>query len=237
LRSFKNDRQRQPRRHGVDNDFYDNAPSPMILPSFASTSPAPETRATVKWFNAEKGFGFVGLADGSGDAFLHVNALQAAGYKAVNPGVTLRVRLGNGQKGRQIDQVISVDETTADVGRPARQLERGAPRHQIELRSAVEIVGTVKWYNPEKGFGFITPQGGGKDVFVHATALERAGLEPLQEGQSVRVGVVQGTKGAEVSTISLLWARDQRQSQLARRTSVRSMPWSRKTPLVTLECG
>ena len=204
MRSFKNDRQRQPRRHGVDDDFYDNAPSPIILPSFASTSPAPETRATVKWFNAEKGFGFVGLADGSGDAFLHLNALQAAGYKAVNPGVTLQVRLGNGQKGRQIDQVISVDETTADVGRHARKQAQDSPRHQVEPGSALAIVGTVKWYNHKKGFGFISPQGGSMDVFVHATALERAGLGSLQEGQSVRVGVVQGTKGAEVSTISLL---------------------------------
>ena len=60
------------------------------------------------------------------------------------------------------------------------------------------MVGTVKWYDPAKGFGFITPEGGGRDVFVHATALERAGLGPLQERQSVRMGVVQGAKGPEV---------------------------------------
>jgi cold shock protein len=111
--------------------------------------------------------------------FLHVNALQAAGCKAVNPGATLQVRQGNGQKGRQVEQVISADETTADVGRPARPRARDLPRHQVERVAAVEIVGTVKWYNPEKGFGFIAPQGGGKDVFVHVTALERAGLGPL----------------------------------------------------------
>jgi CspA family cold shock protein len=200
----KNHRQRQPRRHGVADDFYDNAPSAMIVPTFASTSPAPEALAIVKWFNAEKGFGFVSLADGSGDVFLHVNALQPTGYKAVNPGATLQVRLGNGQKGRQVNQVISVDETTADVGRPARPQARGLPRHQFERAAAVEIVGTVKWYNPEKGFGFISPQGGGKDVFVHVTVLERAGLGPLLEGQLVSIGVAQGTKGPEVRTISLL---------------------------------
>ena len=65
------------------------------------------------------------------------------------------------------------------------------------------MMGTVKWYNPDKGFGFITPESGGKDVFVHATALERAGLGPLQEGQTVRMGVVQGAKGPEAGTISL----------------------------------
>jgi cold shock protein len=161
----------------------------------------------VKWFNAEKGYGFVALADGSGDVFLHVNALQAAGHQAVSPGATLRVRVGAGQKGRQVDQVVSVDESTAEqpgARRPQfpRTRTEGAPRRQVDLSSAVEMAGTVKWYNPDKGFGFITPQAGGKDVFVHATVLERAGLAPLQEGQSVRMGVVQGAKGPEAATIS-----------------------------------
>ncbi len=57
---------------------------------------------------------------------------------------------------------------------------------------------------PDKGFGFTDPtQSGGKDVFIHATVLERAGLGPLQEGQSVRMGVVQGAKGPEAGTISV----------------------------------
>ena len=73
----------------------------------------------------------------------------------------------------------------------------------MDLSTAVDMVGTVKWYNPDKGFGFITPQSGGKDVFIHATVLERAGLGPLQEGQTVRMGVVQGQKGPEAGTISL----------------------------------
>jgi CspA family cold shock protein len=61
--------------------------------------------------------------------------------------------------------------------------------------------GTVKWYNPDKGFGFISPRDGGRDVFVHATALERAGLSTLQEGQPVRMQVVQGAKGPEVGSL------------------------------------
>jgi CspA family cold shock protein len=46
--------------------------------------------------------------------------------------------------------------------------------------------GTVKWFNPTKGYGFIQPQGGGKDVFVHISAVERAGLATLNEGQTVQ---------------------------------------------------
>jgi CspA family cold shock protein len=211
LRAPRNDRQRQPRRRGFDDDnFFGNTPTPVTFPGFAPSSSAPEAQATVKWFNAEKGYGFAALADGSGDVFLHVNTLQAAGFQAVSPGATLKIRVGQGPKGRQIDQVVSVDESTAEqpaARRPqfagARPRAQDGPRRQVDLSSAVETMGTVKWYNPDKGFGFITPQSGGKDVFIHATVLERAGLGPLQEGQSVRMGVVQGAKGPEAGSISL----------------------------------
>lgn len=56
-------------------------------------------------------------------------------------------------------------------------------------------VGTVKWFNPTKGYGFIQPEAGGKDVFVHISAVERAGLETLQEGQRIEYQVVPGRDG------------------------------------------
>ncbi|MCX7376850.1 MAG: cold-shock protein [Alphaproteobacteria bacterium] len=71
------------------------------------------------------------------------------------------------------------------------------------MSDATEVVGIVKWYNAQKGFGFVTPDTGGKDVFVHATALERAGLTTLNEGQSVRMSVVTGSKGPEAASVSL----------------------------------
>ena len=131
MRSPKNShRQYQPRRRGFDDDnFYGNTPAPVPLPSFASVSSAPEVSATVKWFNAEKGFGFAALADGSGDVFLHVNTLQAAGRQTVAPGATLRVRVGAGQKGRQVEQVISVDDSTAEQPEQRRP-QFGASRPQ-----------------------------------------------------------------------------------------------------------
>ncbi|MCC2334132.1 cold-shock protein [Cellulomonas wangsupingiae] len=61
--------------------------------------------------------------------------------------------------------------------------------------------GTVKWFNAEKGFGFITPEGGGPDLFVHFSAIQTEGYRTLEEGQSVDFEVGQGTKGPQAEQV------------------------------------
>jgi CspA family cold shock protein len=62
--------------------------------------------------------------------------------------------------------------------------------------------GTVKWFNPEKGFGFIAQEGGGPDVFVHYTAIASTGFRELTEGQQVVFDVVQGPKGPQADNVT-----------------------------------
>ena len=59
--------------------------------------------------------------------------------------------------------------------------------------------GTVKWYNPEKGFGFIQPDDGGKDAFVHVSAVERAGMSDLREGQKISFELVSDKRSGKMS--------------------------------------
>jgi CspA family cold shock protein len=152
----------------------------------------------VKRFDPERGFGFVALDVGGGDAFLHVSVLRQAGVETVGVGARLRVRTGQGQKGPQITEVLEVSDAGNAAKQRASVSEWSAAPSPIEGQ---EVRGTVKWYSAEKGFGFVTPDDGGRDVFVHATALERSGLPPLNEGQIVVLRVVQGRKGAEAETV------------------------------------
>ncbi len=62
--------------------------------------------------------------------------------------------------------------------------------------------GTVKWFNDAKGFGFITPEGGGEDVFVHYTAIKSEGFKTVKEGQPVEFEVVEGPKGLQASNVT-----------------------------------
>ena len=85
---------------------------------------------------------------------------------------------------------------------PAEKELRGATDRQ-PLEASVQKMGTVKWYNATKGFGFIVRDGGGKDIFVHASALERVGLTHLNEGRRERVDVAEGLKGPEPASIEV----------------------------------
>jgi CspA family cold shock protein len=176
--------------------------APPRGPQFDNPTGAP-IRATVKWYNPDKGFGFVELADGSGDAFLHVSVVERGGHGSVPPGAILEVRAGPGPKGSQVTEILSVDTSTALQELP-RRARSERPAYPAADRATVEKVGTVKWYNAAKGFGFIAQDQGGKDIFVHASALDRAGIMGLAEGQRVAVDVADGQKGPEAVSLRLL---------------------------------
>jgi cold shock protein len=194
---------REPRRRGFDDDTPSNDRPTRDRPSYPRPNASPTASSVdcvVKWFNADKGFGFVAV-DGGSEAFLHIRQLEAAGHTSVPEGARMKVLVGQGQKGPEVTQVISVD---ASSGVAPSATERHRPATSQVTGQTRESVGTVKMYNTDKGFGFVVPDGGGKDVFVHATALGRTGVKALTKGQRVRMQIGQGKKGEEAQDIELL---------------------------------
>ena len=215
---------RAPRKRGFDDDgpMYESRPRqarggfggppdggfgapPMGGPSPMASS-APAVDATVKWFKADKGYGFVELANGQGDAFLHANALHASGHETVPTGAKLKVQVGAGAKGAQVTRVLEVDTSTA-VERPPQRSFGDSPRPPRRAApdpsTAVSVSGKVKWFDDVKGFGFVASEDGGKDVFVHISILGPAGISHLSEGQQVNMRVVDTPKGREAISLSI----------------------------------
>ncbi len=183
------------------------------LPAPVSNEPAID--AVVKWFKSDKGFGFVELGNGTGDAFLHIGAVQSAGYETLPPGAKLKVQVTNSVKGQQVARVLEVDLAGAAERAPPPPPRSGGfgggggfdsprPRRQApDPSSAVTVAGKVKWFDETKGFGFVQSNDGGKDVFVHISILAPSGVSRLAEGQPVTMQVVDTQKGREALSIIL----------------------------------
>ena len=217
---------RAPRKRGFDDDGpmqyesrsrpsrgFGGAPEgggfggPPAGGAMAAPASGPTIDAVVKWFKGDKGYGFVELANGQGDAFLHANALQASGHDSVPPGAKLKVQVGAGAKGAQVTRVLEVDASGAVAERPQQRAFGDAPRPARRVApdpaTAISVSGKVKWFDDAKGFGFVSSDDGGKDVFVHISILGHAGVTHLAEGQPVQMRVVDTPKGREAIALSV----------------------------------
>jgi len=201
--AWKRDRSDNRRGRGDRHDDFGGMPAfeprmPAPRQDFRRPVDQPNVTATVKWFNPSKGFGFVSPLNGSGDAFLHISALERVGAREVAEGATIVCDLGPGQRGPQVVTIHSIDDSTASA-QPRRPAGGGRP-----VANPDPVDGRVKFFSADKGFGFIAVDDGGKDVFVHIKALERSGLRSLEPEQRVRMTVSMGEKGPQAETISIL---------------------------------
>jgi CspA family cold shock protein len=177
---------------------------------------------TVKWFNTAKGFGFIQPDDGGADVFVHVSAVEQAGLRGLNEGDQVEFELEQDRRsGKLAAGNLVVTGHGAAPAAPRRSggggFDRGGggfdrghgggggfdrgPRQRGEIAGTGN--GKVKWFNPTKGFGFIQPDGGGQDVFVHISAVEQAGLRGLNEGQSVVYDLEQDRRSGKTSATNL----------------------------------
>ncbi len=162
-----------------------------------------DVSAVVKWFNPNKGFGFVKPDDGSPDAFLHISVLERAGYRELPEGAAVTCDLSEGPRGPQVANLRVDDASPAAVTMSSAPRSGGHDWHD-EGDESGPIDGTVKFFNAEKGFGFIVPDDGSRDVFVSSRVLERIGMSSLNSDQKVRMTVRHGQKGPMAASVELL---------------------------------
>jgi CspA family cold shock protein len=147
--------------------------------------------ATVKWFNPIKGYGFVQPSNGLGDAFVHVSVLEAAGQKDLQDGAELECEIEQGPRGPMVSVIHSVT---------GGQVEASVASDP----DAPVLEGVVKFFDPNKGYGFIAPDGEGSDVFVSGRVVAQSGLRMLDAEARVRVATRAGEKGPLAVTVELI---------------------------------
>lgn len=160
------------------------------------TEQAAPVRARLKWFNAAKGFGFVIPEDNPADAFLHVTQLQKLGIHGLGEGASILCHIDYGDKGATVIDVI-------EILHPGVLPPDLIATQNPENAAPFTCKGIVKWYKPDKGFGFVTPDDGMKDIFVHKTCLDRDKIETLYPGQRVRITFKTLQKGREAVSLSV----------------------------------
>ena len=189
---------------------------------------------TVKFFNGNKGFGFISPNNGGEDVFVHISAVERAGLSGLNDGDQVNFEL---EQDRRSGRMSATDLVVTGAGDPSARSAPRAPRPDRfggggggggygdrggggdrfgggaprggggggggSRDSAGSGSGVVKWFNSTKGFGFIQPNDGGGDVFVHISAVEQAGLRGLDEGQAVSYDLEADRRSGKTSATNL----------------------------------
>lgn len=142
-------------------------------------------QGTVRWFDPERGFGFLAPEDGSADLFVHVSEIAGdGGTRLLREGQAVEYEVGEGDRGPQARGVRVTGDVAADA--------------------ALGVLGTVKWYEPAKGYGFAVPDGGGSELFVHSSAIVTGGV--VTAGQRVAFLVGEGERGPQAEHVLPLGA-------------------------------
>jgi CspA family cold shock protein len=155
-------------------------------------------KGIVKFFNSQKGFGFVQQEGGGEDVFVHISAVERAGLEGLAEGQELQFNLVDrgGKVSAQDLQIVG--DVIAAPEKPA------APQREL---TGERTKGTVKFFNAMKGFGFLVRDDGQPDAFVHISAVERSGLSAINEGERYEFDLEVDRRG-KYSAVNLIPVED-----------------------------
>lgn len=158
----------------------------------------------VKWYDAVKGYGFVIPEEGGSDVMVHASCVRAFGRVALSEGAHVRLVATVGPRGLQAQKLVEVTEPEGNLvlradGEDARPTEL----LDADIEAGPLQPARVKWFDKQKGFGFVNVFGKGEDVFVHMETVRRCGFQDLSSGEGMAVRTFRGPRGMMVAELRL----------------------------------
>lgn len=164
----------------------------------------------VKWYHPEKGYGFLTHEAIPEDIMIHFSTLDAVKCPYVKEGDRVTCDVGPGRRGLHVIRVLNIE-----YGSPEERSLDSFPKSRAadcDPSLLKELRGYVKWYNPKKGYGFIIPDDGEKEIFLHSSIMRDAGFKSLIPGARVAVKVSHSNRGYEVHSLRVLSEEEERVS-------------------------
>lgn len=158
----------------------------------------------VKWYDAVKGYGFVVPDNGGADVMVHASCVRAFGRVALSEGAEVQLIAVSGARGLQAQRLVDVVEPLA-AEMPMGFAEEARPTEFLgpEAEAGPLQPARVKWFDKQKGFGFVNVFGRDEDVFVHMETVRRCGFQDLSSGEGMAVRTFRGPRGLMVAELRL----------------------------------
>ena len=158
----------------------------------------------VKWYDAVKGYGFVVPESGGSDVMVHASCVRAFGRVALTEGAEVKLVAVAGTRGLQAQRLLEVTEPEA-APMPPGFAEDARPTEFLEAEAEAGPLqpARVKWFDKQKGFGFVNVFGKAEDVFVHMETVRRCGFQDLSSGEGMAVRTFRGPRGLMVAELRL----------------------------------
>lgn len=157
----------------------------------------------VKWYDPVKGYGFVVPDDGGPDVMVHASCVRASGRVSLPEGARVRLTGVSGARGLHAEELLDLEEPEPEdrsrTAQPTRPTEFLGP----ETVSGPLEPARVKWFDKQKGFGFVNVFGNPEDIFVHMETVRRSGFQDLSSGEGMAVRTFRGPRGLMVAELRL----------------------------------
>ncbi|MDH3666279.1 MAG: cold shock domain-containing protein [Paracoccaceae bacterium] len=157
----------------------------------------------VKWYDAVKGYGFVVPEDGGPDIMVHASCVRAFGKMALTEGARVHLLASHGQRGLNAQEILEVEEPEGEASDGFSETARPTEFLGPDVEVGPLVPARVKWFDKQKGFGFVNIFGRSEDVFVHMETVRRCGFQDLASGEGMAVRTFRGPRGLMVAELKL----------------------------------